>query len=573
MKPTPACPGLTALGVILLVSFGAGCATAPKAWPPYDELAEQSYEDALIGPDQVAALKAAFLETPDFDQRVRALTLLENQVDTATEEPLRLGSIGSAILDHYRASLVGHQALAKFYRHVGSLAQAATHDAWVEAIRAAIPATGADGTIERPYPVLSANEARAFVASRGQVSIGSTYDQTDDHALLLWLAAREPEGRPVDVFFDLGDLYAAIASSVERNPSTVFPAGPPETCESLGLCDDFNPWALIKVLAHGNDSAAQTFIGWKLALMDSLDEAESWLLYGARAANQLANNLLAEVYWRMSVARDSDAPENRARAERRFKLAIDAGLDTAMFNLARLYIWGLYGEERVADGVRLVHRAAELDNTDALVYLGWRHVEGALVPKDHDLADGYFVRAAEQDDYAKVEYARFLLHPEVTHGFNKQAYRWLRDIAEAENAFAMLTMGDLYAKGVHVGRSFRRAASWFKNAVEAAPDDPRLVNEVAWRLTTTHMTKLRNPRYALEIMERVMEESETARRTPQYLDTWAAAYAATGDFERAVTVQKEAVQQAMSDDDGDLPILLEHLEEFRAGREISDQVP
>ena len=34
------------------------------------------------------------------------------------DEPLRLGAVGSAILDLYYASLAGHQALAKFYGHL-----------------------------------------------------------------------------------------------------------------------------------------------------------------------------------------------------------------------------------------------------------------------------------------------------------------------------------------------------------------------------------------------------------------------------------------------------------------------
>ncbi|MXY58758.1 MAG: hypothetical protein F4Y41_20650 [Gammaproteobacteria bacterium] len=99
------------------------------------------------------------------------------------------------------------------------------------------------------------------------------------------------------------------------------------------------------------------------------------------------------------------------------------------------------------------------------------------------------------------------------------------------------------------------------------------MNEVAWRLAVTHLPKLRNERYALEIMERIMAESAEARRNPAYLDTWAAAYAANGNFERAIAVQEQAVQEARASSNNDLPILLEHLEAFRAGEKISEQVP
>ncbi len=566
------------MGTVLFACLAAaGCVgIQPDSVPlDYDQMADQPYHETPADPARVEALRQAFLSTPDFDQRMRALTLLEHQLVAMTDEPLRLGSIGSAILDKYLASLPGHQALAVFYRHVGSLEQAAIHDAWVEAIVAAVESSGAAGTEEGPYPVLSPNEAVAFLANRSQTVVGSAYHQTEDRHFLLWTAARDHNGKAVDVFFDLGDLYRMIAASVGRNPSTVFPAGPPDDCETLGLCDDFNPWAFIKVLALGDDSAAQTFIGWKLESWNDLDNAARWLQMASRAGNRLASIKLAEVLWQMSLgAEEADTREMyHTRAEGQFRTAIAAGMDTAMFDLGWLYVQGYYGEEKARDGMRLLVDAADLDNVDALTYLGWIYTEGELADEDHERAEGYFVRAAQMNDYAKVQYARFLLHPDVSRGFNERAYRWLRGIATNENADAMVLIGDLYAKGLHVGKSFRRAVSWFKNAVKAAPDDPGLVNEVAWRLTVTHLPKLRDERYALEIMERIMDESEGARRNPSYLDTWAAAYAANGDFERAIAVQEEAVERAITASDNSLDVLLEHLKAFREGRAISEPVP
>ena len=561
--------------LILVCLLAAGCTSVVSLIPPiYDELAVGPYDETPINVDRVTQIKRAFLATPDFDERVRTVTLLENQVETLMEQPLRLGSIGSAILDHYRASLAGHRALAAFYRHVDAVDQAAVHDTWANAIGDAI-AADADGTLKHPYSALSANEAKAFLSLRGQTPVGFTYDGTREHPFLLVVSARPENGRVENILFDLGDLYTTIAASVVRKPSTVFPAGPPETCESLELCNEFNPWAFIHILARGADSAAQTFIGRKLEGWDGLEEAAWWLYLATRSGNGTANLVLARVSWKLSREAEDEARRDiyEARAEREFLAAIRAGFDDAMLDLGRLYLDGAYGTEKIPTGLSLMRQAAEFGNVEALVDLGSLHSLGIVVAQDLDLAESYLVRAAERDEYAKVQYARFLMLPHVSRGFNKRAYRWLREVANNENAGAMVLIGDLYARGMYVGKSPRRAMSWFKNAVKTAPDDPGLINEVAWRLTVTHLPKLRDERYALEIMERIMEANEAARRNPQYLDTWAAAYAANGDFKRAITVQEKAVEQATSIDDRDLDILVKHLEAFRAGEQISEQVP
>ena len=151
---------------------------------------------------------------------------------------------------------------------------------------------------------------------------------------------------------------------------------------------------------------------------------------------------------------------------------------------------------------------------------------------------------------------------------------WLHEHADANDPEAMLLLGNLYAKGVGVSQSFRRALSWFKSAVGVSPVDANIVNEVAWTLAVTNLDKLRKPDYALEIMDRVMQADATARENPAYLDTWAAAHAATGDFTEAVKVQEQAVQAAVDlEQDDVIEVLREHLDAFKRGETIIDPVP
>jgi tetratricopeptide (TPR) repeat protein len=63
-------------------------------------------------------------------------------------------------------------------------------------------------------------------------------------------------------------------------------------------------------------------------------------------------------------------------------------------------------------------------------------------------------------------------------------------------------------------------------------------NAVAWFLSTDHDAKFRDGAVALKIAKNV---AATHRKDPEILETLAAAYAATGDFTNAASVQREAM--------------------------------
>ena len=581
-----------ALPVALAGALAAGCVSAPVPLP-YEELAaaatapSSAVSSAAPAPSANAAerptpeaLKQAFLATADFDRRLRDLTLLEQQALALMDRPLRLGAVGSAILDLHYASLVGHRALAAFYHHVEHQRQAEFHEQWAAAIAAELEAS-ADGTGEDPYRAFSANEAHAFLALRGFDAVGAKYHETAAHPFQLWVQARPPQGAVRNLFFDLSELYGALEAAVRRNPDTVLPIrGAPTTCRTLDLCDNFNTWTFIHLLAvRGDDSAAQTFVGWKVAGLDDdgpvgrQSDATLWLARAARAGNALASVTLADLYlWRANRNANEARSNWLIRAEVELERGIDLGSDGAMVTLGGLYSAGMFGAEKRARGEELIGQAAALDNVAALLALARRHAYGDAEVQDPALAERYFLRAAERDEDAKVLYARYLLFEE--RGFNDQAWRWLRDMADAKNADAMVLIGYLYAKGLHVNQRVRRAKSWLKNAVKAAPNNAHVVNEVAWTLTVSPLDGLRDARYALKIMERVMrDEDNFARQVPAYLDTWAAAYAANGNFERAIALQEEAIEQAARRNTEELDVLQEHLEAFRAGKLISEDVP
>jgi tetratricopeptide (TPR) repeat protein len=97
-----------------------------------------------------------------------------------------------------------------------------------------------------------------------------------------------------------------------------------------------------------------------------------------------------------------------------------------------------------------------------------------------------------------------------------------------------------------------------RRAAESA--EPQDLNELAWLLATSDDPKVRDGSNAVVFAERAV--ALTKRKDPEIMDTLAAAYAEAGQFEKAVTVQKEAV--ALMQDGEQRDDLENHLRLFSA---------
>ena len=75
-------------------------------------------------------------------------------------------------------------------------------------------------------------------------------------------------------------------------------------------------------------------------------------------------------------------------------------------------------------------------------------------------------------------------------------------------------------------------------------------------------------------MTRMMEADERARTSPEFLDTWAATFAANGNFDEAVRLQQLALKEATDADREDvMDILQEHLDLFMARQPVIEPAP
>ena len=535
--------------IALTMALCAGCQTTPL---DYNTLTDKVTNGEQVS---VTELRSTFLELDDLAERMARLTELETQaMQLVEDEPLKLGSIGSAILDTYYGSLTGHYVLERFYQHVESTDAAKPHSEWVARIREDMEANG-DGSREDAYPAVTAVEAQMYVVSLGMSPVGSIYQTSEALPYSMLLQVRPDEGAIRNLHFDLASVFQAMSQELSRDI-------------------EFSPFALIGYQAKRGDSAAQAAIGAFLATQNRLDEATDWLRAASRTGNLLANSVLARIFWERA-SQESDPELVAAALEEvleNYLHAVALGSADAMYALGVLYLNDHYGEDNKSSGVPLLKQAADLGHSDAAMFLAHMHYTGEAVERDLDVASGYYVKASELENaFARRAYARFLLAEKRE---DPRAVKWLHELAKEGDAESMLLLGNLHARGVGVKQSPRRAVGWYKDAVKVSPADANIVNEVAWTLTVSDMPSLKREKYALNIMSDLMSSDDEARSKPEYLDTWAATHAANGDFTRAVSVQQEAVEAAQADQYQDVrEIISQHLDDFKNGRTITESAP
>jgi tetratricopeptide (TPR) repeat protein len=117
---------------------------------------------------------------------------------------------------------------------------------------------------------------------------------------------------------------------------------------------------------------------------------------------------------------------------------------------------------------------------------------------------------------------------------------------------------------VQVGK-INEAVAHFEKAVLLKPDWVEPMNELAWFLASSDKAAVRNPEKAVKLAQRVCELTDYKR--PEFLDTLAVAYAAAGNFSKAIEIAEKALELCQSSDQETLKKELEsRLALYKAGK-------
>jgi TPR repeat protein len=124
--------------------------------------------------------------------------------------------------------------------------------------------------------------------------------------------------------------------------------------------------------------------------------------------------------------------------------------------------------------------------------------------------------------------------------------------ANNNDGFSQARLGRMYIDGHGVSRDLTEAAKWYQKAIEqlhSAADDGAVIPMInlARLLATCDVPELRDGRAAVNLGEKAV--AATGRKSSAALDALAAAYAETGQFDKAAATQNEAIANLSSEED------------------------
>jgi tetratricopeptide (TPR) repeat protein len=302
---------------------------------------------------------------------------------------------------------------------------------------------------------------------------------------------------------------------------------------------------------------AHSNLGLALTELGRYDEAEQHLLEAARIKPDFANvqYCLGKLYSRMNRLEE---------AKVHYALAIrsEPAMAEAHYDLGTL--WQQQGERVRATAC---YKNALLLSPD---YPAAHNNLANLLAEDGKLPEAieHYRRAlSAAPDLGQTHYNLGVRLAELKH--TEEAIEHLRAANRLLPAVAVTYIQ--LAKVLGQDGQFAEAIATLQSGLSTNNPNPAIANEYAWLLVTCPVPELRNAPQAIEIGEELVKA--TARRSPQPLDTLAAAYAEAGRFDDAVAAAREAAALAAAGNQADLTIGLKARLALYASRRAYHQPP
>jgi TPR repeat protein len=183
-------------------------------------------------------------------------------------------------------------------------------------------------------------------------------------------------------------------------------------------------------------------------------------------------------------------------------------------------------------------KAADQGDAPSQCDLGWNYLYGRGVETNYAEAAAWFRKAAERGNVI-AEHSLGSLY--ATGRGVEQDYvtagEWYRKAADKRYPMAESSLGWMYAHGQGVKKDATEALNWYRKAADTGY--PFAQNQLAWMLAISTNESFRNGPMAVGYAEKAV--AATHRTNAAFLDTLAAAHAETGDFDKAVATQNEAI--------------------------------
>ena len=220
-----------------------------------------------------------------------------------------------------------------------------------------------------------------------------------------------------------------------------------------------------------------------------------------------------------------------------YRRAAATGYPASQTNLAALHKEGLGVERDFRKAFSLYETAAAEEYVMAYVPLGELYMQGLGVNKDYGAGLAWIKKGAD----AGVISAHYHLGLAYEKGrgvaaFAKRAADEYYRAAMQGHGKAQNALGYLYRRGEGVAQDYIKAVEWYQLASDQGV--MQATNRLAWLLATCPIKRVCNGALALQLAQSAVDDE----RTPTDMDSLAAAYARTGDYEAAIATVKEIIQ-------------------------------
>ena len=251
--------------------------------------------------------------------------------------------------------------------------------------------------------------------------------------------------------------------------------------------------------------------------------------------------------WRKGLK--AEEQKDGPRAVHLYEQAQELGSMLATVRLGGMYLLGQGVPKNTVRGIALIRRAAEQGEINGQFVLGVSYARGIGVPEDTAMAATWLRKAAEQG-HPRAQYVYGTMLAKGEGGLPKdkvQAEIWfdrainqIRKQADQGDSHSQFLLGCAYGSKLAGVRDFGEAIKWLEKS-----NEPDAWHALAWILATCPEERYRDGRKAVAFAEsalnKISSEEDTTSEQANIIGTLAAAYARIGQFDKAVAMQRKAI--------------------------------
>lgn len=269
-------------------------------------------------------------------------------------------------------------------------------------------------------------------------------------------------------------------------------------------------------------------------------EAVNWLQKAANQGDTYAQGHLGQIY-----AQGNGVAADPVEAVKWYRKAANQDDIFAEGRLGWMYLEGHGVTKDPVEAGKWFRKGADQGDAYAQGRLGWLYANGQGLAQDPVAALNWLHKAADQcDTLAQIDLALIYQNGMGVAKDPVEAIKWFRKAAEQGSTEARGRLGRIYAGGEGVPKDIVEATKWYRKVADhyrkaAEPGDAQAWNTLARFLATCEIAELRDGTAALSFAEKAV--AATNRKDPTNLSTLAMAYAETGQFNKAILVEHEAI--------------------------------